>query len=241
MEETTPECSSRNSENIAVVMEECQICFNQTPATMFHKMELCTHSFCQSCVRKVIETKARMGGLVTCPLCLQQVSEGDVICLCGRETMKQLHQNYQNLPEFGAIPPPVTTAIDPQFELYARTNHVRECPQCGAPIDKSTGGSNFVTCHCGHSFDWLRAKLLFPCSQIHFDGKGPRKFLGRICNTHTRGALAKLIAYRIIAGVLIGPLVIVVGAVAVLIVGSVVAGRGCFRCYRRWRWNRSRR
>lgn len=142
-------CAYNNSLMSQRNMSECSICFDDYAPSEGRYLE-CGHSFCRSCVNRIVESAAREQSVVglRCP----ETTCRNPISISYIEAM-----GFQ-APIIDALNSAIRP-IDPiemgQANQAWLNAHTKPCPRCNRPIEKN-GGCDHMTCsRCGYEFCWI--------------------------------------------------------------------------------------
>ncbi|KXZ53617.1 hypothetical protein GPECTOR_6g534 [Gonium pectorale] len=161
--------------------ECCPVCF--CPPDGPHKLLLCGHTYCATCVRQLLVAAASCNQLpATCcaESCGGRVSLRDCLVLLGPEQMERVHRSafqahigrhpeafgFCLTPDCGQVPwhSGQTCAEykagrqgDKEFEAWKRTN-TKSCPKCGVAIEKNHGCNHMTCANCRTHFCWKCGK-----------------------------------------------------------------------------------
>jgi len=216
---------------------ECAICLGTAPAgarsggSGAPSITLaCGHPYCPPCLLEHAKLSIVAHRAPWCPQCRERLTPAEL-----REVglPEDVAASVANLPEGEAIAGAAAAApltrqqrraarrLDREFRRAARAAHLKRCPSCRAPIEK-TQGCDHMKCRCGNHFNWSKAETVVPCRKLHWGpSNGLGRYWGRTCKGCSIIANAKLAAWRT-AGVSVAvPAAAATAAVAVTGVASV--------------------
>ena len=155
---------------------ECAICLQEIK----HEAEgtgscvlKCSHSFHLHClVQHVQHCLGRMPPCPSnCPLCTSPIDTSTLKCILPPQTAESYVRKQDaalashSTRRVAAV---TDTRAERDFNRWARTNHVKSCPRCRAPIEKH-GGCNSMVCRaCDQRFAWNQTSLLVACKGYHY-------------------------------------------------------------------------
>lgn len=122
----------------------CAICCEATPVSSLILLSTCSHKSCKGCIVKWIEHVEATGRetLPLCPFCRVEMSNKDVFSILGRPFQPRLVTN---------TPQETDEDVD-ELTLQLLEEETRQCPSCGARIQKIEGGCDLMECLCGCRF-----------------------------------------------------------------------------------------
>lgn len=200
---------------------DCAICL-ETGDTSVKMVLACGHVFCRSCISQHVAVVAERMRRPRCPQCSRDILEHELAACLPDEALDRLLRGIGDAA--GTDGAQESTAPEAPEELQAfrqlaEQEHLKCCPGCRAPIEK-TGGCDHMSCRCGRFFNWSEAPTVVPCSCVH---RHPRYGVwGATCPGCTWQASAKLAARR--TGLVVFGTVGVVAAGAVAVVVLAVGG-----------------
>ncbi len=218
--------------------EPCVICLEPLPDQTLTRVRVverlpCKHKFCRSClqtyltgrIRAVMSGQARDREAFSCPICKVPHDRNLLEAIVPGRKKLALRQALGKLADAPACeaadrsdPPAPSPSAEREYRRWAQRNHVKSCPCCSVPIEKTGGCASMVCRACGTGFKWGDAALICPCRGYHYKKAPP--FLCR-CKDVKRMDPVASVAYRAQKGVIFlsfAPVVVAAAAVAISVV-----------------------
>lgn len=185
----------------------CSICLGTNDNKEAVQLQ-CSHTFCKTCLRDHVTLKLGARRSPLCPLCRCGILDKEILSICPDLIAKDLEELENDTIPPGQLSPRAARRVERDFQRMAREAHLKRCPNCTAPIERSNGDDR-VTCRCGHRFSWNEAPTVVPCRRVHLRAKG-FPLWGATCPGCSKRAKVKLAAVRV--GVVVGGPIVAVAA-----------------------------